>query len=343
MKHKVSIIMSVLNGERYIDEAIGSILAQTYKNYELIVVNDGSTDSTSQRLDAFRGRLDMKVINHPVRQGIAISTNDGIRNATGDSITFLDHDDAWFPHMLETQVAYLEQFPDVGMVHSDFQTIDPQGNVVEESVAQCRDRKRPSGHVFHELFMDSFIVAISVLVRKECFDRLGAWDERILWGDYHMWMRIARHYKIDYVPKVLVKYRQHPSQNTRPTPGRGLDEDPVAIKVLKDILERYPEVREELGETAIRRRLAGVYFGGAYYYFEHGMFRNVRMYLAKAIPLWPTNSQYYLMYSASLLGPSLAAAGRAAWHWGRSLFPSGSRHSGQWRGEIQHIGNNGRD
>ena len=72
--------------------------------------------------------------------------------------------------MLETQVAYLEQFPDVGMVHSDFQTIDPQGNVVEESVAQCRDRKRPSGHVFHELFMDSFIVAISVLVRKECFD-----------------------------------------------------------------------------------------------------------------------------------------------------------------------------
>ena len=88
MKHKVSIIMSVLNGERYIDEAIGSILAQTYKNYELIVVNDGSTDSTSQHLDAFRGRLDMKVINHPVRQGIAISTNDGIRSATGDSITF---------------------------------------------------------------------------------------------------------------------------------------------------------------------------------------------------------------------------------------------------------------
>ena len=69
MKHKVSIIMSVLNGERYIDEAIGSILAQTYKNYELIVINDGSTDSTCRRLDSYKDKLDLKVIHHPSRQG----------------------------------------------------------------------------------------------------------------------------------------------------------------------------------------------------------------------------------------------------------------------------------
>ena len=161
--------------------------------------------------------------------------------------------------------------PDVGMVHSDFQTIDPAGNIVEESVARRRNRQRPSGHVFRELFMDSFIVAISVLVRKECFDRLGSWDEKLRWGDYHMWLRIARHYKVDYIPEVLVKYRQHPGQNTRPADNGLMEEDLVQISVLKDILERYPEVRLT-GEEAIRRRLAEVYFGGAYYYFDHGMF-----------------------------------------------------------------------
>jgi glycosyltransferase involved in cell wall biosynthesis len=343
MKHKVSIIMSVLNGERYIDEAIRSILAQTYKNYELIVINDGSTDSTCQRLDSYRDKLDMKVIHHPTRRGITISTNDGIRSSTGDSISFLDHDDVWLPQMLETQVSHLQKFPDVGMVHSDFQTIDPEGKIVEESVARCRNRRRPSGHVFRELFMDSFIVAISVLVRKECFDRLGGWDESLRWGDYHMWLRIARHYKIDYVPEVLVKYRQHPSQNTRPAENGRMEEDPVAISVLNNILEHYPEARQEFGEKVIRRRLAEVYFGGAYYYFDHGMFQNARMYLARAIPLWPTNSRYYLMYSASLLGPTIAGAGRAAWHWGRSILSPGSRHSTQWRGQIQEMGNNGRN
>jgi glycosyltransferase involved in cell wall biosynthesis len=323
-----------LNGERYIDEAIGSILAQTYKDYELIVVNDGSTDSTCRILDSYKDKLDLKVVHHPSRQGITISINDGIRNATGDSITFLDHDDAWFPNMLETQVNHLEKFPDVGMVHSDFQTIDPAGNIVEASVARCRNRQRPSGNVFRELFMDSFIVAISVLVRKECFDRLGGWDEKLRWADYHMWLRISRHYKVDYIPEVLVKYRQHPGQNTRPA-DNGQMEELVQISALKDILERYPEVRQELGEEAIRRRLAEIYFGGAYYYFDHGMFRNTRMYLARAIPLWPTNSRYHLMYAATLLGPTLAGAGRKSWHWGRSLLSPGNQHHEQWRGQIQ--------
>lgn len=342
MKHKISIIMSVLDGERYIDEAIESILAQTYKDYELIVINDGSTDSTSDRLSAFMGKLDMKVIHHPVQRGIAVSINDGLRRASGDSITFLDHDDVWFPHMLETQVSYLEQFPEVGMVHADFQTIDSEGNVIEESVALCRGRQRPSGHVFQELFMDSFIVATSVLIRKECFDRLGGFDEGLLWGDYHMWLRIARNYRIDYVPKVLAKYRQHTGQHTRSLPTLRLDQDPVAISALKKILELYPEARAELGENKIRRRMAALYFGGAYYWFEHRSFRNVRIYLARAIRLWPWKPRYYALYMASLLAPAHAMAAREFWRRCRALFSSGSRHHGEWKGEIQPTGNKSR-
>jgi hypothetical protein len=190
--------------------------------------------------------------------------------------------------------------------------------------------------------MDSFILATSVLIRKECFDKLGGFDESLIWGDYHMWLRIARHYRIDYVPKVLAKYRQHSGQNTRSLPDLRLDHDPVAISVLKKILELYPEARGELGEKGIRRRMAAVYFGAAYYWFEHRAFGNVRKCLTKAIRLSPTNSRYYALYAASLLAPAHAMAAREAWHRTRLQFSSGGRKSREWKGEIQHTGNNSR-
>lgn len=332
MKHKVSIVMPVLNGERYIGEALESIYCQTYKNFELVLVDDGSTDSTGECVKAFAGKMEIKVVRHPERQGIALSVNDGFRNASGDSLTFLDHDDVWFPDMLETLVSHLEQHPETGMVHADFQTIDPAGKVIEESVARCRNRSRPSGHVFRELFMDSFIAASSVLIRKECIDRLGGFDPTLLWGDYHLWLRIARHYRIDYIPKVVAKYRQHHTQSTRSLPAvRGGDEL-VAISAIKKILESYPEILQEIGEKTVRRRMACMYFGGAYYWFELGAFRNARLHLKRAIPLWPGNLTYYAMYAACLLKPSHANAMRQGWRRLRGLFSTARSGAGQWQG-----------
>jgi glycosyltransferase involved in cell wall biosynthesis len=135
MKPKVSIIMPVLNGEKYIGEAVASILAQTYTDYELIVVDDGSTDSTPDLIRRFSAMLPLKCIRHPAPMGIAPSVNDGIRHAAGEFIAFLDHDDFWAPEFLSVQVSYLERRPEAGMVHSDFQTVDAGGNVIESSVA----------------------------------------------------------------------------------------------------------------------------------------------------------------------------------------------------------------
>ena len=167
MKPNISIIMPVLNGEKYIREAIGSILAQTYKDYELIVVDDGCADSTCELVEGFSKQMNLRCIHHQGNQGIARSVNDGIRAMAGNFIAFLDHDDVWFPDFLETQLAHLEAHPDVGMVHADFQTIDGEGNVLEASVAACRERTRPSGYVFPALFLDSFIVGNSVLIDRK--------------------------------------------------------------------------------------------------------------------------------------------------------------------------------
>jgi glycosyltransferase involved in cell wall biosynthesis len=331
MKLKVSIIMPVLNGERYIGQALASILAQTYNNYELIVVNDGSTDRTVECVAEYTDRIDIKLVHHSERKGVAASVNDGIRHATGDCVTFLDHDDAWLPHMLETQTTYLEQHPEAGMVYADFQTIDPDSKVIEKSVALCRGRTRPSGNVFRQLFLDSFIVAIGVLIRKECLDRLGGFDESLLWGDYHLWLRIARNYEVHYIPKVVAQYRQHNHQCTRSVPPIE-GEDPVAIQALQKILEAYPETRRELGETVIRQRMASVFFGMAYYYFEHGAFDSARRPLSRAIALWPLNIQYRLLSAATLMTPSQAAFARRMWHRIRSVFSTAKPAAEQWQG-----------
>src|SRR5690349_21371928 len=99
---RVSIVMPVLNGERYLGEAVDSILAQTYGNYELVAVDDGSTDRTRELLTEYGKRLRLCYVPHASCQGISKSVNDGIRHARGEYITFLDHDDVWFPNLLET-------------------------------------------------------------------------------------------------------------------------------------------------------------------------------------------------------------------------------------------------
>lgn len=319
MNSKVSIIMPVLNGEKYIVEALESIDAQSYRNFELVAVNDGSTDQTGAILDEYARKFEVEHVRHASCQGIAASVNDGIRHSTGSYITFLDHDDAWFPDLLETHVRYLEGHPEAGMVHADFQTIDPQGEIIEPTVAICRDRKRPSGHVFRELFFDSFIAASTVLIRKECLDRLGGFDESLPWGDYHLWLRIARHYQIDYIPKVVSKYRQHPSQSTRSnneTPNL----EPVALSAIEKILASYPEIRTELGESAICRRKASLYCDMAYWWLWRGEPRNARQCLERAIRLSPAHVSLYLLYVLSLFRPERAKALRRQWHRVRGMF-----------------------
>jgi glycosyltransferase involved in cell wall biosynthesis len=313
MKPKVSVIMAVLNGERFIDEAIQSIVDQTYRNVELVVVDDGSTDLTRERVEAFRDRLEIRYVRHDTPRGIAPSMNDGVRHAAGELIAFLDHDDAWLPEFLETQTTYLAQHADVGMVHSDFQTIDADGRIIQESIAAWRGRTRPSGYVFPQLFMESFIVGNSVLIRRECFARLGLFDESLRWGDYLMWLRIARHYRVDYVNKVLTKYRQHPTQSTRNLNADPPDAAPAALKTIERLLELHPEIREELGEQTVRHRIASFYFDRAYCWYAAGELGSARMCLSRALRLWPSNVRYLTLYAATLLRPSQVVRARRAW------------------------------
>ena len=323
MKPKISVVMAVLNGRKFIGEAIQSIVDQNYRPVELVVVDDGSQDDTLDVVRAHAADLELKIVRHEQPMGIPVSMNDGLKHSTGELITFLDHDDAWFPKFLATQAAYLGRKPEVGMVHSDFQTIDVNGAILEASVAECRNRTRPSGPVFRELFLDSFIVGNSVLIRRECFTKLGLFDESLRWGDYHMWMRIARHYPVDYVPAVLTKYRQHPSQSTRSSADAHPFADSVVLQALTKILDEYPEARREIGQRAVDRRQASLFFELAYSWWAKRHFGHTRLCLREAIRRSPATPRYYALYAATLLGPTVGFAVRDLW---RQAREAGSAH-----------------
>jgi GT2 family glycosyltransferase len=315
MPPTISVIMPVLNGERYIAEAIESICRQTCRDYEFVLVDDGSSDRTREIVFQYASRLKLEYVFHEKNQGITRSVNDGLKRASGEFIAFLDHDDLWLPAFLETQLTYLRTHADVGMVHSDFQTIDGEGRVLEQSVATARQRTRPSGQIFPELFMQSLIVGNSVLIRKECFDRVGLWDERLRWADYHMWLRIARHFKVDYVPQVLTAYRQHASQNTRGNTTRPPDEPPVAVKAIELLLQDDPAIRQDLGSRTVDRRIAELYFDLAYEWFSAGELATARFWIGHALRRWPANARYLGLYAATLGSRSQVRAAREAWKW----------------------------
>ena len=211
------------------------------------------------------------------------------------------------------------------MVHSDFQTVDPEGRVIEASVERCRKRKRVSGYVFQELFMDSFIVANSVLIRRECFDRVGLFDETLRIGDYHMWLRIARHYKIDYTRQVLTTYRPHATQDSRRYMSGNPNQEPAGSMAIRSILELYPEVRQELGEGMIRRRMASQYFQMAYGWFFEGHRGRCAGRTAKGDPVVAHESAVlHVIYSKSSSAIHVTCL-RKVWHAVRGMAMSSRR------------------
>jgi hypothetical protein len=172
------------------------------------------------------------------------------------------------------------------------------------------------------------------VIRKECFDRLGVFDETLRWGDYHMWLRIARHYQIDYVDRVLTTYRQHSTQGTRDTSARNPREEPIPMSAIRKLMEQYPDVRQELGAKMIRRRMGSFYFDHAYAWWLEGNPKNARICLREALRSWPTNSKYLGLYIACVLPRSLAQGLQSGWRALRRI--AASRDMGPHR--LGHIG-----
>jgi len=218
---KVSTIIPAYNAAKFIDEAIDSVLDQTYQDFELIIVDDGSTDNTKELVQTYVEQYPDKVrYIYQKNQGPAAARNTGIKASVGEFIAPLDSDDKWFPKRLEHCVRAIESDDRIGLVHTNTMGISEDGELLG---VKKRQKQFLSGHIFNDLFIRKvYISSPSVLFRRECCNKVGLFDEHktcIGSEDREMWLRIAREYKILHIDKVLAYYRKvasslsHNSQN----------------------------------------------------------------------------------------------------------------------------------
>jgi hypothetical protein len=206
----VSVIIPVFNGERYIEEALDSVFAQTFRDIEVIVVNDGSTDGTEQRIQRYRGRITYHV--QPNR-GLSASRVEGLRLASGSLIAFLDADDVWLPGKLERQVKVACAHPEYGIITTDAEKFDESGVTLPS--LKCWYQPT-SGYVMEGLLSENWIPPSAALVRRECFELVRTFDvpPPNYGEDWMMWVQIAARYQVYFIDEVLVRSRQHAASMT---------------------------------------------------------------------------------------------------------------------------------
>lgn len=199
---KISVIMSVYNGERYLREAIESILNQTFTDFEFIIVNDGSTDSSLEIIQSYDDER-IKIINNEKNIGLTKSLNKALKVARGEYIARQDADDISLPNRFEEQIKYLERHPEVALLGTNIYKIDENGKIIGKYIVLAK----PS---IKDLFNGNQFNHGSVMFKKEVIDELGGYNELFKYAqDYELWLRIAKHYNIRNVTQILYKLRSH--------------------------------------------------------------------------------------------------------------------------------------
>ncbi|MGF1491620.1 MAG: glycosyltransferase [Microcoleaceae cyanobacterium] len=228
---RVSVVIPVYNGEKTIAETIESVLAQSLQDFELIVINDGSTDKTLEVIASFHDPR-LRVLSYP-NAGLSASRNRGIQQASGEYISFIDADDLWTPDKLETQAEALATRPEAAVAYSWTDLIDQSSQFLAPD-----SRAQWSGNVYPHILLGSFPASGSnVLVRRSAFQVVGGFDESLKSAeDWEMWIRLAARYPFVVVPKAQILYRIAPgSMSTQ------LDrQEAESLKVIERAFQQAP-------------------------------------------------------------------------------------------------------
>ena len=201
---KVSVVIPAYNAMSYLPETVESVLKQTFTDFEVLIINDGSSDQIAQWFSQVTDPR-VKLISQE-NQGLPGARNTGIAHAQGEYVAFLDADDLWEPSKLEKQVVCLEDKPAVGLVYTWAVLVDEGGNFTGRVIASHLE-----GDVWKNLLEDDMIRnGSSPMIRRCCFETVGGFDRSIdAAGDRDMWIRIAARYPFAVVKEPLLRYREH--------------------------------------------------------------------------------------------------------------------------------------
>lgn len=231
-KPLVSVVTATYNMAHYLPLAIQSVLAQTYENFELLIVDDGSMDNTREVVKAFLDNAQVKYLVQK-NKGQAAAKNRGILESSGEYIAFLDADDMWAPEKLELQVPLFASSENLGVVYSRLACIDQSG-----SYLGVANNELFRGRISERLLNHNFVGFSTAVVKKECFDRLGGFNENYRMAiDYDLWLRFSTQYEFDYVDLPLLYYRWWPGQLSQNfSKQRYL----CAIDIMRNFIQEFP-------------------------------------------------------------------------------------------------------
>jgi glycosyltransferase involved in cell wall biosynthesis len=245
----VSVVIATYNMGHYLPEAVRSVLAQSYRNVDVQIVDDGSTDDTQTIVRQWDAHPRVR-LHRQSNAGQAHAKNQGIALSRGDFIAFLDADDVWLPEKLARQMPLFTGRPEVGVVYSGYERMDGEGRPLPKGPTHMH-RGRVSG----ALLIENFVPFPSAVVRRECLERHGAFDETLSMGiDYDLWLRLSAHCQFDFIAEPTVRYRIWPGQMSKNYRQRYES----GIRIMQRFLERNPGV---VGDSVARRAWAHTYTG----------------------------------------------------------------------------------
>jgi glycosyltransferase involved in cell wall biosynthesis len=274
----VSVVVPTYNAAHFLPEALDSVLTQSYRRFEVIVIDDGSTDNTAEVLVPYLDKVQFMAEEN--FGGPARPRNLGVQRSRGELIAFLDSDDVMMPSALEDAVAIFQAAPEISVVWTDFRAIDQEGRITQQSVlADYRDFRLQlhpgpfpdvgiiSGQaMFRELIRGVFMGISSVVVRKAALLGVGPFDESLKNSDdREMWLRLARQgFRFAFRDKVQFSYRKHRQSVTR----KGWKRYPSVIKGL----EKQVPYLEASDREFVLRRINRIRLGYAHGLRKDGQF-----------------------------------------------------------------------
>ncbi len=235
----VSIIVPSYNHEHFIEQCINSIVNQSYKNYELIVIDDGSSDNSRTILNTLQKKYHFTLILQD-NIGLSRTLNKGIQNhVSGKYFTFCASDDYWLPEKLEKQVFFMEQNPDIPMCYGKAYLVDNANNVIQELTTAINNNLK-GGYIFKDIILMNFHPPVNYLFRRSIYDEVGYYKEDIFTEDLYMNLRVSNKYKIGYIDEYLIYYRVNQDHKTKPPTIKTSNSHFECINGYKDS-EFYPE------------------------------------------------------------------------------------------------------
>lgn len=257
MSPQVSVILPTYNRAQLLKEALDSLEKQTFKDFEVLVIDDGSTDATNDIIKTYRSKINLRSIAFSDNQGVSSARNQGIRESSAPWVAFLDSDDLWLPEKLAVQMEYLKQHPDIQICQTEEIWIRNG-----KRVNPMNKHQKSGGDIFRRCLELCVVSPSATIINRKLLQEVGPFDETLpACEDYDLWLRISYRYPIELIPEALIiKRGGHADQLSRQFPAM----DYYRIQSIKNLLMNHP-LSSDQGAQAIEelRKKCTIYANGA--------------------------------------------------------------------------------